>query len=117
VSAAVAEPMIEAELWVSLVSLLRAYAAAAEAHGGMATRVEAAENTITLTASRVTLSVECDLRSGVGTRTLRRGAVELARASFRLLADGRLEQGSEELDLDHAAIDWVAELMRAGRDR
>jgi hypothetical protein len=116
-SALVAEPMIEAELWVSFVSMLRAYAAAAEAHGGTATRMESAENAITLSAGRVALAVECDLGTGVGTRTLRRGATELAQGRFRLLADGRLEHGGQELDLDHAAIGWVAELTRAGREQ
>lgn len=116
-SAAVAEPMIEAELWVSFVSLLRGYAAAAEAHGGMATKVESAEGAVNLTAGRVTLAVECDLGTGVGTWTRRRAGAEVARGAFRLLESGRLEQGGLEMDLDHAAIDWVAELMRAGRER
>jgi hypothetical protein len=117
VSATVAEPMIETELWVSLQSLLRAYAAAAEAHGGMATKVETAEGALTLTAGRVALAVECDNSTGAGTWTLRRAGVETARGAFRLLESGRLEQDGRETDLDHAAIDWVAELMRTGRER
>jgi hypothetical protein len=117
VSAAVAEPMIERELWVSFASMLRAYAAAAEAHGGMATRAEAAEDALTLTAGRVSLMVKCDLESGTGTRTLRRADSELAQSAFRLLDNGSLEQSGQEMDLDHAAIDWIAELTRAGRER
>jgi hypothetical protein len=117
VSAAVAEPMIEAELWVSLQSLLRAYAAAAQAHGGMAAKVETAEGAITLTTNRVALRVECEAANGAGTWTLQRGGVEAAQGAFRLLENGRLEQGGQEMDLDHAAIDLVAELTRAGRER
>jgi hypothetical protein len=114
-SASLAEPMIEAELWVSLQSLLRAYAAAAEAHGGSAARAEAAEGALTLTAGGATLKVECDPVSGAGTWTLWRGGAEAMRGAFRLLDHGRLEHDGNEMDLDHAAIDWVAELTRAGR--
>jgi hypothetical protein len=112
-----AEPVLQAELWVSFASLLRAYAAAAEAHGGVGTRVEAADGTLTLTAGRVALRVECDVASGAGTWMRRRADAELARGAFRLLESGLLEQDGQEMDLDHAAIDWIAQLMRAGRER
>jgi hypothetical protein len=114
---AVAEPMIEAELWVSLQSMLRAYAAAAEAHGGLATRAQVADGTLTLAAGGAALSVACDLVSGAGTWTLRRAGSELASGRFTLLESGRVALGERETDLDHAAIDWVAELTRAGLGR
>ncbi|HTV13565.1 MAG TPA: hypothetical protein VME68_02545 [Acidobacteriaceae bacterium] len=113
--AAVAEPMIESELWVSFVSMLRAYAAAAEAHGGVPARVEMAEGALTLVAGRAALRVECNVATGSGTRTLLRNGTTLMQGSFQLLEDGRITQGEKAMDLDHAAIDMVAELTRAGK--
>ena len=112
---AVTDPMIEEELWVSFVSMLRAYAAAAEAHGGVPARVEMVEGALTLVAGRAALRVECDVATGSGTRTLLRNGTTLIQSNFQLLEDGRITQGEKALDLDHAAIEWIAEMARAGK--
>jgi hypothetical protein len=112
---AAADLMIETELWVSLQSLLQAYAAAAEAHGELAVTVESTEKAVIITAASALLQMNYDAATGEGTWTLRRHFAELSQGQFRLLQSGRIALGGQELDLDHAAIDWIAELMRAGR--
>ncbi|MGC2620887.1 MAG: hypothetical protein WA414_17725 [Acidobacteriaceae bacterium] len=110
-SAPVAEPMIEAELWVSFVSLLRAYFAVGALDGATVVHIETSESSIILTADVARLEMRCDPQTGEGNWLLKNSAA-MSQGRFTLMPDGRLDLDGKTLELDHAAIDLVAALMR-----
>jgi len=113
VSAPAVEAMLEAELWVSLVSLLRSYAAVANLDSGDTLQFEETENSITASAGHAHFDMQCDLRTGAGNWQLRNRHEGKAQGRFQLLGDGRIALDDKTLDLDHAAIDFAAALKAA----
>jgi hypothetical protein len=111
-SAAVAEPMLETELWVSFVSLLRAYFSVGTLDGKTTARVETSETSIILTANAAQLEMHCDPQTGEGNWLLQNSASK-SQGRFILLPHGGLDLDGKTLELDHAAIDLVAALMKA----
>jgi hypothetical protein len=109
VSAVAEERVLFAELWLSFGSLVRAYAAAASVNAGPGPEVEAAGNTIRVTAGAARLEVRCDPETGAGNWRLNCGAQGL----LQILHEGRVALDGETLDLDHAAIDLIALVMNA----
>ncbi|HEX4007341.1 MAG TPA: hypothetical protein VHX60_14290 [Acidobacteriaceae bacterium] len=111
--------MIEAELWVSFAAMLRAYGLVAGLDGGAVPEIHATENSVTLAAGSARLDVHCDLQTGEGNWVLS-GAHSSTQGIFALMPDGRIALDGNRLDLDFAAIDLAASLMRdsasAGED-
>lgn len=116
-SAVAEETMLSAELWLSFGSVVRAYAAAASVDVRPAAQVEAAGDTIRVTAGSARLEMKCDLETGAGNWTLNRGDAVLAQGRFETLPEGRIHIDGKTLDLDHAAIDLVAFVMNAAPAR
>lgn len=111
------ETMLSAELWLSFASLLRSYAAAATLHVTPAAEIVITEETATIASGAARLHVVCDPVTGAGNWQLRRGAQPVAEGRFHLLLEGRIALDGSTLDLDHAAIDFIAALTQAaGQD-
>jgi hypothetical protein len=104
--------MIETELWVSFVSLLRSYFAVGALDGKTTAHIEASATSIVLTANAARLELGCDPQTGEGNWLLQNSASQ-SHGRFTLLPDGRLTLDDKTLELDHAAIDLVAALMKA----
>jgi hypothetical protein len=112
-SVPVAQPMLETELWISFVSLLRSYAAAVTLDGKSSVHVETSETSIILTANAARLEMHCDPQTGEGNWLLQNSA-PASQGRFALLPDGRLNLDGNTVELDHAAIDLVAALLKVG---
>ena len=113
-SALVAESMIEAELWVSFVSLLRSYAAAANLSLKVPAGVEVGEGSVAIIAT----DARTDFRFDPTTRRVesRKCSIAgdlLACGSFEILLDGTIETGGSRQDMDHAAINLVWSALEA----
>jgi len=112
-SAATAEEtMLLTELWLSFASVTRSYAAAA----GPATEVTATENSILVISGAAQLAMTLDPQSGTGNWHIQRAGATTAEGAFALLPEGRIELEGRALDLDHAAIDFVALVKQAGNE-
>ena len=105
--------MLESELWVSFVSLLRSYTAAAQLSSGDTVQFEETENSITAASGHARFDMQCDLRTGAGNWQLRSDHEGKMQGRFQLLHDGRIALDDKTLDLDHAAIDFAAALQAA----
>ncbi|MGC2637726.1 MAG: hypothetical protein WA294_11150 [Acidobacteriaceae bacterium] len=116
-SAAAAEPMLEKELWVSFVSLLRGYVAAASLHSGESAEVEEAENSVAIRAGDASFEIRVNPQNGAGNWQLRNSHEGKMQGRFQLLAEGRIALDAKTLDLDHAAIDFAGALMAAAARR
>jgi hypothetical protein len=104
--------MIETELWVSFVSMLRSYAAAASLHAGEVS-VTSREDAVELAAGSSELLMRFNPESRIVTWSQRAGERETATGTFEILMDGRISIGGTARDLDHAAIDFVAAITAA----
>ena len=112
---ATAEPMLQTELWVSFVSMLRSYAAAASLHAGEIA-VRSSETDVTIEAADVVLTMRFDPRSSVVNWT-KRGPVHTAAShgTFEIHPDGVLSVDGVRRDLDHAAIDFIASITEGAK--
>ncbi len=111
---ATAEPMLQTELWVSFVSMLRSYAAAASLHTGeVGVRLDG--NDVGIAAGDVQLAMHFDAESGVVSWTKRTGCSEPIAGSFEILADGVVSVNGATRDLDHAAIDFIASVTEGSK--
>jgi hypothetical protein len=106
-------PRLSAELWLSFVSMLRSYAAAASLHAGEV-KVAANENEVTLAAGDVKLAMRFDPETSAVSWTKREAAGEATQGRFELTSDGTVEIHGVQRDLDHAAIDWIASVTPKG---
>lgn len=109
---AIAPARVRAELWRSLVSMLRVYSGAASlTHGEFA--VEEAEGVVTVEHKgywiRLTFHPQ-ELRTEWSTGKM--GTVE-THGSFEIQEDGLLNFGGGRMEMDQAAIEWVEDLVRA----
>lgn len=109
------DTMIFAELWLSFGSLVRAYAAAASVHAGHAADVVVTEQTVSIAAGPARLDMACNSETGVGAWQLTSFETALRQGRLQLLPEGRIALDSKTLELDHAAIDLVASVMRAAK--
>jgi hypothetical protein len=109
--------LVRAELWRSLVSMLRVYAHAASFNHGEHIVTETTPASVSLEHKNAALHLIFDPGSGNATWMLEQhGGAATARV-FRLLEVGLIEFDGEEKELDRAAIDWVEELTRAAAMR
>lgn len=105
--------MLLTELWLSFASVMRSYAAA----GGPTAGVAATEDSIIVVSGAAQLAMCVDPQSGAGNWQMQREGAITARGAFALLPEGRIELEGRALDLDHAAIDFVALVKQAGNER
>ncbi len=109
----VAEPMIETELWMSFVSMLRSYAAAASLHA-VEVRVVFSANTVEVAARDAQLEMNFDPDSSLVRWTKRTGP-DVASGSFSIEPGGTLSIDGASRDLDHAAIDFIASVTDSAK--
>jgi hypothetical protein len=112
VSAAV--NMIETELWLSFVSMLRSYAAAASLHAGQVS-VSAREKSVRITFGASQLDMQFDSDTCQIDWARRTGSEMTATGSFAIEADGTIHIDGMSKDLDHAAIDLIASVTTGGK--
>ena len=110
--ALVEDAMLLTELWLSFASMIRSYAAVGDA----AAQVASTQDSIVVISGEARLALHVDPRSGAGTWQLQRGGAATAQGAFALLPEGRIELDGSALDLDHAAIDFVALVRQAGNE-
>ncbi|HEX3661061.1 MAG TPA: hypothetical protein VHU89_06495 [Acidobacteriaceae bacterium] len=116
-SALAMEPALAAELWVSLVSLVRSYAGVAGLNGGAAVEVCVAETSVSLSAGAVECTMRFEPESSTVIWTLREAEHEAAAGRFELRPDGRIEQEGKAQEMDSVAIDMAARVRDQVRDR
>jgi hypothetical protein len=112
-SAATAEDaMLLTELWLSFASVMRSYAAV----GDSAAEIASTQDSIIAISGAAQLAMYVDPQSGAGNWHIQRDGVTTAQGAFVLLPEGRIELDGRPLDLDHAAIDFVALVKQAGNE-
>lgn len=104
--------MLLTELWLSFASVMRSYAAAGSPTAGVAVM----EDSIVVISGAAQLAMYVDPRSGAGNWQLQREGATTVKGTFALLPEGRIEVEGRALDLDHAAIDFVALVKQAGNE-
>jgi hypothetical protein len=114
-SAPVAEPMVETELWISFVSLLRSYAAAASLASGKVAVVSNNES-VTISAFAVQIEMKFDSKSGQGTWEKRVAGHAVFPDTFAIRPEGTIHINGAVRDLDHAAIDLIASVAERGKE-
>jgi len=115
VTAAATEPMIETELWVSFVSMLRSYAAAASLHAGAVHISMTTENTVTITSGATQLEMNFAPQSSLIHWTKRTGSHPPITGSFAIEPEGAVRIDGVSRDLDHAAIDFIASVTDSAK--
>jgi len=105
---------VHSELWLSFVSMLRSYAAAASLHAGDV-RVISRENTVTVTSGAAQLDLTFTPESSlVGWNRHSASSAPLT-GSFIIEPGGTLAINGVSRDLDHAAIDFIAFVTAEGK--
>lgn len=104
--------MIETELWVSFVSMLRSYAAAASLHAGEVD-VLVAENAVKVTSGATQLDMNFDPESSLIHWTKRSGSHPPTTGSLTIEPEGAVRIDGVSRDLDHAAIDFIASVTNS----
>ena len=99
-------PLLYAELWVSLASLLRSYTAAHGLNGDRQATVELGETRITVRHAGKWLDLARDEATVLWQRE------DGLRGVLHLTEAGRLRSGDGEEEMDMAAERWARELMR-----
>ena len=105
-AAATVEPMLQTELWMSFLSMLRSYAAATSLHSA-AVHVATTENSATLTAGNSQLAMTFDPESSQVSWTQHTPAQAPITGSFIIEPEGTIHVNGAAIDLDHAAIDFI----------
>jgi hypothetical protein len=118
VSAAVAEPMIEAELWVSFVSMLQSYAAAASLSSEVANKVwvHVKRNTVTISAFAAQIEMTFDAASGRGTWEKRVAERSAFPGTFTIEPEGKIRINGAIREFDIAAIDLIDSVTKGGKE-
>jgi hypothetical protein len=100
------------ELWRSVVSLLRSYAAAASLSGTTHGVLVLTENLLNIVAVSSILKVEYfpTLKRGVWSVS---GHGEQKLGNFELEADGTIIIDGTQVEMDHAVIQWIADLTHS----
>lgn len=113
-TAAAAEPMLQTELWVSFVSMLRSYAAARSLHAGEI-GVAVTEYAVTIAAGASQLDMQFDPDSSQVIWSRRTASHAPIAGSFSLDPEGRVSIDGAAKDLDHAAIDFIASITEGAK--
>lgn len=111
---AIAEPMLQTELWLSFVSMLRSYSAAASLHRS-SVHVGATENSVAITANDVRLEMQfLSESSQIAWQTISAQHTS-GTGRCELLHDGTVLIDGTTKDLDHAAIDFIKSVTEQWR--
>jgi hypothetical protein len=102
---------LKVELWLSFVSMLRSYAAAASLRGEEV-RVSSERNAVTVSAPENQVEMDFDPDSGVVNWQRRTARHSSMNGVFSLHPDGVIAIDGTTKDLDHAAIDFIAFVMQ-----
>ncbi len=111
------ESGVAAELWVSLVSLVRSYAGVTGLHGGDGVDVVVSGDSVVLIAGPVECAMRFAADSGSVEWSLREDEQEAAAGRVELLPDGRMGQDGQVQEMDSVAIDMVARVRDRAQDR
>lgn len=107
---------IRAEIWESLLSMLRVYAYAASVNHGEFRLTSAPPDTLRIEHEGLTLRLSLDAASGAGSWRRAEAGIERS-GDLRIQDDGGLLVDGTEKDLDQAAIEWIEDLTKAARKR
>ncbi len=105
------ETTLETELWLSFVSLLRSYAAAANLNLREPAVVEEAGDHVIIAAGTTRLV----MRFAAGEVSWERIGTEAAVGSFEFLPEGTIAIHGKVQDLDHVAIEFIASVTHSGK--
>ncbi|HEV2272909.1 MAG TPA: hypothetical protein VGR96_02015 [Acidobacteriaceae bacterium] len=105
---------IRAEIWDSLLSMLRVYAYAASVNHGEFRLTFVPSGGLRIEHEQLTLLLSLDTASGAGSWRLAEAAIERS-GDLRIQDDGRLLVDGTEKALDQAAIEWIECLTKAAR--
>lgn len=108
------EIRVRREIWESFVSMLRVYASAAAGHGEFI--VTAFPGAAWIKHKDNILALCFEPADGTATWSFTKADVSRQRGSFQILESGFLSFDGQEKQLDEAAIDWIEDLARAGRN-
>jgi len=111
--------MIETELWVSFVSLLRAYAAAAGVNNeNVWVHANERKNSVTISAFAVQIEMRFDPTSGGGTweKRVAMQGVSASSGTFAIQRAGTILINGAVKDLDHAAIELIASVKEREKE-
>jgi hypothetical protein len=114
-SAAVAEPMLSAELWESFVSMLQSYAAVASLDG-REVRVRSGKDSVTVSAFAAQIEMRFDAESGEGTWEKRIAERPAFAGSFTIEPDGKIRIDGAMKEFDIAAIDLIDSVTKRGKE-
>lgn len=106
--------MLQIELWVSFVSMLRSYAAAATLHAEEV-HVSKAENSVTIASGAAQLDMQFDPDSGEVKWTMHTASQAPVTGSFTMQPEGTIQINGATKDLDHGAIDFIASVTAEGK--
>jgi hypothetical protein len=106
--------MLQTELWVSFVSMLRSYAAAASLHAGEV-HVSTTENAVKIASGATHLEMQFDAESSRVNWTKHTTSHGPTTGSCTIESDGVLSINGRTKDLDHAAIDFIASVTAEGK--
>lgn len=107
--------MLETELWLSFVSLLRSYAAAANLNLEEHAQIEHAETSAALIAGPARLELRFNPETSSVTWAKSAPAHPRITGSFAFLPEGTIAIGGKIQDLDHVAIELVAKATGLGK--
>src|ERR1700691_758814 len=107
--------MLEAELWVSFVSLLRSYAAAGSLNSGKVW-VASNDESVTISTFAVQIEMRFDANSGQGTWEKRVAGHAVFPDTFAIQPEGTIRINGAIKDLDHAAIELIASLTERRKE-
>jgi hypothetical protein len=105
---------LNVEVWLSFVSMLRSYAAAASLHRPEV-HVASIENSVSLAANDVRLTMQFDPASGHITWQKSAAGQNPIAGHFELLPEGAIAIDGITKDLDHVAIDFIASITEQAK--
>jgi sulfur transfer complex TusBCD TusB component (DsrH family) len=109
------ESELREEVWLSLISVLRAYAALALLKDGVHIAVSASDpEEVILRSQRARLAIALQ-SDGMGRCVIMAGGGVVKESMFEIAEDGTLTRDGIAVELDLAAIEWVEMLVALER--
>jgi hypothetical protein len=99
---------LQAELWLSFVSVLRSYAAASNLNLPGHARIEEANDSLAIVAPESRLEMRFDPDTGKVRWHKRAKSCSPVAGTFEFLPQGAIAIDGTTKDLDHVAIDFIA---------
>jgi hypothetical protein len=99
--------MLQTEFWVSFVSLLRSYAAAANLNRHQHAHIDEATHSATIVAGQPSLAMHFDPETGKVKWQKHNASHDPTIGTFEFQAEGNIAIAGINKDLDHVAIDII----------